>query len=267
MKKLLVLGLVALAAVWAARKMHLASYARTLWSQVRQEAKAQVPVKFEFDRIRLEIEQMDDDIRNMANPIAEHMAGVAELRRDIAQGKSALARQKASLLTMTTCLRKPGDRVDYKGRQVAAGALRRQMRRDFALYKQREAQVATQEKLLTAKQKALDAAREQLSKLIARKDEFKIQLAQLEAEQQLIEAAGTATDLRVDDSRASEIATALASIRHEQEVARSKISLLTGGAMAGNAPRHEQPGASPGKVRAYLKGNAPGNDARAALRD
>jgi peptidoglycan hydrolase CwlO-like protein len=267
MKKVLALGLVVLAGLVVARKTHLASYARTLWSQVRQEAKAQVPVKFELDRIRNEIDAMDDDIRGMVSPIAEHMAGVAELKHDIEQGQSRLARQKASLLTMTQCLQRPGDRVAYKGEQVSAVSLRRQMQRDFSLYKQMEAQVATQEKLLAARQRALDAAREQLNKLIAKKDEFTIQLAQLEAEQQLIEAAGTGTDLRVNDSRASEIATALAAVRHEQEVARNKIRLLTGEAVAASSPGPEQPGASPDEVRAYLEGNAPAGGTRAARRD
>jgi chromosome segregation ATPase len=266
MKKLVVLGLVALVALWAARKTHLASYVRTLWGQVRQEAKAQVPVRFEFERIRQEIDQLDDDIRAMAGPLAEHMASVAELRRDLGHSKDALARQKAGLLTMTECLKQPGERVAYRGEQVSADGLRRQLQRDFALYKQLQAHAATQQKLLATKERALEAAREQLDKLIAKKDEFKVQLAQLEAEQQLIEAAGTGTGLRVDDSRAGEIAAALAAVRHEQEVARNKLSLLTGEAVTADAPG-QQPGASAEEVRAYLTGHPASNGPRVAQRD
>jgi peptidoglycan hydrolase CwlO-like protein len=267
MKKLLVVGLIVLAGLWVARKTHVTSYARTLWSQVRQEAKAQVPVKFELDRIRHEIDAMDGDIRNMVSPIAEHMANVAELKRDIDRNKSRLGQQKVSLFTMTTSLKQPGDRVDYKGHTVSAASLRRQMQRDFNNYRRLEEQVATQEKLLAAKERALDAAREQLSRLISKKNEFSIQLAQLEAEQQFIEAAGTGTDLRIDDSRASEIATALAGVRHQQEVARNTLKLLTGELVTDNSPGQEQPGATPDEVRTYLEGNAPGSGTRTAQRE
>jgi chromosome segregation ATPase len=254
MKKLIVIGLIVLVGLWAIRKTHLASYAGTLWNQVRQEAKAQVPVKFELDRIRHEIAAMDSDIRGMVSPIAEHMATIAELRRDIEETRQRLAQQKASLLVLTTCLEKGGDPVLYQGAKVQARRLRDKMQRDFANYKLTETGLATKEKLLAAREKALDAAREQLNKLIAKKRDFEVQVANLEAEQQLIEAAGVGTDLRVDDSRATEIAAALKAVQHQQEVARASLRLLTGEVVTDTIPNPDPPSVSTEEVRSYLQG-------------
>jgi peptidoglycan hydrolase CwlO-like protein len=264
MKKLLVIGLIVVAGLWVIRKTHLASYAGTIWSQVRQEAKAQVPVKFELDRIRHEIAQMDDDIRGMVSPIAEHMATISELRRDIERTRGRLVQQKASLLTLTTSLEKGGDLVLYQGSKVPAQRLRDKMQRDFANYKLTETGLATKEKLLAAREKALDATREQLNKLIAKKRDFEVQVANLEAEQQLIEAAGAGTDLRVDDSRATEIQSALEGVRHQQEVVRAKLRLLTGEVVTNTLPAPDQPGVSTEEVRTYLQGGAPAEEARTA---
>jgi chromosome segregation ATPase len=266
MKKLLVIGLVVLAGLWVARRTHLASYACTLWSNVRTEAKNQVPVKFELDRIRHEIAQMDGDIRNMVGPLAEHQAGINELRRSIDETRGKMVQQKAGLLSLTACLDKGGDQVEVNHQRVPAARVRSKMQRDFSNYKLLQSKVATQEKLLAAKEKAFDAAREQLNKLIAKQRDFKVQVEQLAAEQQLIEAAGTGTDLRVDDSRASDIQSTLNDIRHRQEVARNTMTLLSGQLVTDNLQADEQAGATTDEVRNYLQGNAPNPGPQTASR-
>src|SRR5262249_1016146 len=101
MKKLLLIGLIVVGGLFLAKKTSLCSYAGTFWSRVRHEAKNQVPVKFELDRIRNEIARMDSDLQNMLSPIAENMVAVKRLKKDIEVTRGRLDEQKASLLTMT----------------------------------------------------------------------------------------------------------------------------------------------------------------------
>src|ERR1700726_1693692 len=101
MKKLLLIGLIVVGSLFVLKKTSLCSYAGTLWTQVRHEAKTQVPIKFELDRIRHEIGRMDADIRGMLSPIAENMAAVKRLKKDIEATRTRLEEQKSSLLTMT----------------------------------------------------------------------------------------------------------------------------------------------------------------------
>lgn len=265
MKKLLVLGLVVLAGLWVVRKTSVLSYAGTFWSHVRHEAKAQVPTQFELDRIRHEIAQMDGDIRGMVSPIAEHMAAVSRLRRDIQTTRNNLADQKERLLSMTGLLEKGGDRVSWRGESVPTERLRQQMQRDFSNYKLLQAQLATQEKLLVAKDRALEGTREQLNKLIAKKRDYEVRLARLEAEEQILTVARTGTSLEVDESRATEIQAALDNIEHRQEVEKNKLTILTNGdALTDHTPGPDQPAASPGEVRDYLQGTP--NNTRTASR-
>src|SRR5262245_54195544 len=79
-------GLIVLAAaagIWAVTKTtHLGSYAGTLWSQAKAQVKRQVPTKFEIDRARHEIHQLDKDIAGAIRPIVEFKAAVQQLDKD-----------------------------------------------------------------------------------------------------------------------------------------------------------------------------------------
>jgi chromosome segregation ATPase len=247
MKKILVIGLLVLAGLWLAKRTHVGSYVATAWSHVRHEANAQVPVKFELDRIRGEIDRMDNDIRGMVSPIAEHMASISKLKKDIDRTRTRLTDQKTNLLTMTTSLQKDEGAPN-------ADRLRRRLQRDFNSYKQLQNTLTTQEKLLAAKEKSLDAAREQLNKLIALRDDFKVRLAQLEAEEENLQVARTGTDLQVDQSRATEIQAALDAVEHRQEVLRNEIKLLAGELNNPSTPSH-QTTVNLDEIRNYLQGN------------
>ncbi|MCS7046320.1 MAG: hypothetical protein NZO58_08190, partial [Gemmataceae bacterium] len=58
------------AGAFLAKKTNVWSYAGTLWSQVKTETKRQIPTRFEIQRVRHELAQLDGDIARMATPIA-----------------------------------------------------------------------------------------------------------------------------------------------------------------------------------------------------
>src|SRR5437764_14379327 len=101
MKKILVIVLAIGACVYFVRKSSLCSYAGTFWSQVKTETKNAVPTRFEIDRVRHEIVNLDDDIGTMIRPIAEYKAAITRLKKDIGQSEKTLAEQKGVLLSMT----------------------------------------------------------------------------------------------------------------------------------------------------------------------
>src|SRR5262245_59047940 len=76
------------------------SYATTFFSKLKDKTKNQVPVDFDLDRVEREIAGLDGDIRKAADPIAEKIAEVKQLRRKIAVTKENLAGQKEAIATM-----------------------------------------------------------------------------------------------------------------------------------------------------------------------
>src|SRR5438876_10753459 len=101
MHKWIVVGALAVGACVLAKKTSFLSYAGTLWSQVKSEAKEQVPTRFEIERARHEIAQLDQDIVAQIRPLAEHKAAIARLDKEIDQTRTSLADRRESLLRLT----------------------------------------------------------------------------------------------------------------------------------------------------------------------
>jgi chromosome segregation ATPase len=229
MKKVLIIGLIVVGGLFLVKRTSLCSYAGTLWSKVRQETKNQVPTKFELDRIRHEIAQMDSDIKGMLNPIAENMAAVKRLNRDIETTRARLGDQKGTLLTMTNDLGSNPQFITYGGERFSAERVRLKLDRDFASYKRCESKLKSQENLLEAKERSLSATREQLNKLIAKRREFEVRLAQLEADEETLQIARIGSKgVQLDDSRATEIEAALGEIERRHDVQREELELMNG---------------------------------------
>src|SRR5262245_53901775 len=100
-RKLIITGLLLLGGLWLAKKTSLCSYASVLWAKVKSDVKEQVPTQVELERVRLEIASMDKDISNMLRPIAEQMATINRLKKDMQNSQAKLTEQKTTLLTMT----------------------------------------------------------------------------------------------------------------------------------------------------------------------
>src|SRR5439155_24677224 len=264
-RKLLVLGVLLVGGFWVVKHTSLASYVRVLWAHVRNDVRQSVPTRIELDRARVEIAAMDRDISNMLRPIAEHMATIKRLKKDIEATRARLAEQKTVLLTMTKDLEGDPTTVEYGGELYTAERVRGKLQRDFDSYKRTEAAVASQEKLLEVKEESLTATREQLAKMIAKKRDYEVRLAQLDADEETLKIARMGTALKADDSRAGEIEAIFTQIERRHDVQRSELELLSGPLASDFIPVDQRSRATPTKVdlrgiRGYLEGTpAPAN--------
>ena len=228
MKKLLVTVLVIGACFYMVKRSSMCSYASTLWSQVKTEAKNAVPTRFEIGRARHEIANLDDDISAMIRPIAEYKATITALKKELGQSETALMEHKGVLLSMTKDLEGDPTVLVYAGEEYSADRVRAKLTKDFQSYRRLAANVKSQHKLLEAKQASLKATQEQLAKVIAKKREYEVRLAQLEADEETLQIARIGSKIQIDDSRTTQIEAALTDIEHRQNVQRAEVELKTG---------------------------------------
>lgn len=225
--KALVVAAAALGLWIVGRTTNAGSYARTLWSQVRVEAKKQISTGFELERARHEVQMLDKDIAAAVRPIAEYKAALQSLDKDIRLGQSTLAGRRDGLLKLTQELDTKANVVLINNKMIPYEKARAALDREFESFQRLEKHVASLHKLHEAKQNSLDAAQEQLTKLIAKKREFEVRLAQLETDEETLKIAGLGNKMAVDDNRASAIENALADIEHRQNVRRAELELTS----------------------------------------
>ncbi len=203
------------------------SYASTLWSQVKSETKNAVPTRFEISRARHEIANLDDDIGGMIRPIAEYKATIMALNKEIGRSETMLREHKTVLLSMTQDLEGSPSVLVYAGEEYSADRVCAKLAKDFKSYRRLEANLQSRRKLLEAKEKSLKATQEQLAKVIAKKREYEVRLADLEADEETLRIARIGSKIQIDDSRTTQIEAALSDIEHRHDVERAEVELKT----------------------------------------
>jgi len=246
MKKTIALvaaGVIGLAVL--AKTTNVSSYASTLWSQARTTVKAQVPTRFEIDRIRNEISSLDQDLDRIIGPIADHKIVVERMRKDVVRDEERLTEQKKVLLEATAAVKnaKKGDQLFYgtPARAYSVGQVKAKIAIDFDVYKRFENHVAAQKKLLESKEVTLRGAQEQLQTFLSKKQEFELQLAQLEAEHEINQVAAVGTDIKIDTTRAAAIAQSLNDLKDtiakNREMAEMRKNFVNLNAIPLNQPQ------------------------------
>jgi septal ring factor EnvC (AmiA/AmiB activator) len=256
MKKLVLLGLIgAVAVVFVAKKTHMCSYASTFVSQVERDAKNQIPGKFELERIRNEIGEMDSDISQMIRPIAEYKVVIEKMRKDITKSQSNIEEQKKNLLGVVDDLKDNPTHLVINSQKYSAVRVRQQLQRDLEMLKKKEKQVKTQQEILEAKEAALAATQEQLAKLISKKREYELRLAQLEADEERLQTERIGSDIKIDSGRATQIDNSLAELEQRQKVLLEEVRMRTGNIV--NVPLQERSSVPVDlqAIRQYLEGH------------
>jgi len=256
MKKALIVGMIgAIALVVVAKKTSMLSYVGTCVSQATQEAQNQIPTKFEIDRIRHEIANLDSDVLQMIRPVAEHRADIEMLRRDIARGTIKVDADKKHLLAIAQDLEaNPKGMIPFGNKMYPVAKVQAQLERDTLSLKRVEADLRTKQKVLDAKELSLKATQEQLAKVVTKKREYEVRLAQLESEAETLRVAQIATDIKIDSSRASQIETALKDLERRIIADRETVELHNNQVINLQQERTQAP-VDLNVIRNYLEGN------------
>jgi hypothetical protein len=233
MKKFLVIGLLVVGGLWVCKKTHLCSYASTLWNKGRQAVKGEIPRQFELDRIQNEIDKLDNDVRVMLGPIAEKQAALNRMQRDIEAKRVTHKDLRSAVLDLTQKV-EAGGQVSWDGDTLSPREARARLARLFARFKAVDKNLKIREQVLTAQKRAIQLAKEQLSKIAEQKSLFEARLAQLRANEEHLNLESIATPLRFDEGRVADIKNTLDAVEQGQEVEREKRTLET---QYGSRPR------------------------------
>lgn len=253
MHKWVATALVLGGAAFVAKKTDFVSYAGTLWSKAHTQAKNSVPTGFEIDRARHEIAQLERDVAGMVRPLAEHKAALGQLERQVAETRTNLDTRRAALLAVSRELETKPASVNVGGRTVPADKVQAALDRDFDGFVRLEKHLESLQKLHEVKQSAFESAQEQLSRVVAKKREFELRVAQLAADEESLRVASIGDVVAVDDHRASAIEASLREIERRHQVRRAELELSQGDLLSdlGKTPVAPRPGAR--AIREYLE--------------
>lgn len=183
---------------------HSWSYVTTFYDGVQQAVKDSVSIEFELKRAHKMIKDLDPEIRKAEHLIAKEEVEVEKLSKSVEKNVSSLAVDQTHIMKLKGDLERGDSTFVYATKSGTKTYSARQVRNDltsrFERFKTKEATTDKLTKIMEAREKGLQAAREQLTAMRSAKRQLEEEVANLEARLKMVEVAKTSSDLNIDDS-------------------------------------------------------------------
>lgn len=179
------------------------SYLRVGCDNVREAVRSGVPLEFEIERARKEVEALAPEIKQSLHVIAEQEVEVRNLRDSIARQGTHLADQQESILTLSSDLEGGGEKFVYARRTFTRKDVQKDLADRFNRFKIAEDAKGRDEQSLAAKEQALESMKTKLDGMLSARKDLAVQIDRLEARLRSVQAAETVANLEIDDSQLS----------------------------------------------------------------
>src|SRR6476660_335078 len=177
------------------------SHVKTSLGCLRQSVRESVPVEFEISRARQMIKDLVPEIHRNMHLIAKEEVDVKHLRDQLFDAEKQLVKNRSDIERLTYDLKKGDKHFVYCGKSYNAKQVENDLSRRFDQYKVKEATLGKLTQVLAARDRGLEAGREKLKAMQAAKSQLEVDVANLEARQEMVKVAQTTSEFNFDDSR------------------------------------------------------------------
>ncbi|HZT80892.1 MAG TPA: hypothetical protein VFA26_11740 [Gemmataceae bacterium] len=217
-------GLLVLGFTTAGRKA--CSLARLGWHRVEVGADEMIPPEVEIERLRNELAQMGPEMKKHLGKMAEEMVAVENLKKDIAEHRAELDKQRQAIAVMQKELKSGEKVIEINGKTFPRHRIENKLVGDWETFKRSEALLRNKEQLLEQKEQGLETAREQLKAMEEAKEQLKLELAQLETEVKAMRVAEARDKMHFDDSRLGRVKEDVAKLKNRIKTKIQKDELV-----------------------------------------
>jgi chromosome segregation ATPase len=192
------------------------SYVMTAFHKVRHSAERAVPIQFDIDRARQELDALEPAIRENVENLARAEEDVKELDQEITAFRTNLDREKREMLALR---RELGDgSVLRTNTSFSAEDVKKDLIGRLDHCRQSQKTLAEMEKTLKLRKQAVVSAKQQLDGFVQQKRSLETQIDEIEARQRAIEAARTTDEFRFDDTRLGRVKQTIKELRRRQNI-------------------------------------------------
>jgi chromosome segregation ATPase len=193
------------------------SYVRTAFHKVRHNAQNSVPLPFEIDRAREEVDRLEPAIKDCLETAVRTEVEVEHLDKEIAVVRANLGQEERAILALRDTV-KTGEvhrvgRATYTTEEVKGDLARR-----LDHYRNVKRILEEKEGTLKAKRNIMETARRQLTSMRAQKKELLTKLEAIDARLKLIEATKQTNDFNFDESALSRAKQTVADLEKRVEI-------------------------------------------------
>jgi hypothetical protein len=200
------------------------SYAKSSAKSVRAVVKDSVPIEFELRRARDLLDGIIPEMQANIRVIATEEVEIAALKGEITKNKEGLNDEQSKIKTLRVALEQPRAQYAFAGRNYSHDEVKRDLAARFERFKESEVVLASKVKVLDAREKSLDAARQMLEKTAGEKRILEAKIEALAGQYRLVKAASTGSQIQVDNSKLAQTEKLIAQIQKRLDVAERVLA-------------------------------------------
>lgn len=228
MKKL-ILGVVGVAMVGGLLfGSNLMPYAQTAYDKASRSIEQQVPISFQIDAAKTQLENIGPEIDDMNLQIAKEKVSIKKLESSIERQQETLDSSRREMMTLRSHV-DSGDEfyVAANSKAYTTTRVKEELRTRLSIHKTAVATMEKDQKVLELREKALDAAMERLAEARSQKTELALQIEHLTAQNRMNEVVKTASKLdQFDNSQLARTRGMIEDISARLETEQEMLSMM-----------------------------------------
>ena len=179
-------------------------YVQTAYNKVKTTAEDSVPISFQIEAAKNQLDRIGPEIHGMIHQIAKEKIQVKKLAAQLDQHNNDLKVQYDKMMTLRSHM-STGDKfyVATNGKAYTNDRVEEDLRHRFTVYQTAEQTRDKLTKILEIRQSSLESALAKVEEAKAQQRELEIQIENLSARQSMNEVVVTASKFNVDNSQLS----------------------------------------------------------------
>jgi hypothetical protein len=176
------------------------SYVRTSAGWVKDSVAESVPVEFQIERARKLIDDLEPEVRRNKHLIVREEVSLEGLARQVESIAAKQSQEKSNLLRMQAAVTSGEPQIVFAGQTYTVSQVKRDMANRFERYRTNDETLFNLRRVVNARQKSLQAARQELEQMMAARNQLLAEVEKLEARQTMVKVAQTSSEFDLDSS-------------------------------------------------------------------
>ena len=203
-------------------------YAQTAYDKASRSIEQQVPISFQIDAAKKQLENIGPEIDDMNLQIAKEKVSIKKLESSIERQEDSLEKSRREMMTLRSHV-DSGDEfyVAANSKAYTTVRVKEELRTRLSIHKTAVATMDKDQKVLELREKALDAALERLAEARSQKTELALQIEHLTAQNRMNEVVKTASKLdQFDNSQLARTRSMIEDISALLETEQEMLSMM-----------------------------------------
>ena len=218
LKKLLIVGVIAGAAVLAFKGTRFISHVKHEVSSARDWAEGQLPMEKKFAHLRKDVDTLDRDLEKVKNELAREIVEVRELTAKSGELRAQVETEHKVLVARGDVITEATEKVKYGATMVSIPEAKNRLAKDVNIHVKNQSRLKMLEATLTSRETIKETLQKTLDTMKNKKAEMLAEIDAVEAEYKTLQLTQVESKYQTDDTKLAKIKETLRQLKKSVDI-------------------------------------------------